>query len=139
MNAEDLIERLALRPHPEGGYYRETYRHIPADGGRGALTEIYFLLKAGERSWWHRIDASEAWHYHAGAPLRLEVFEPAGGLSSLTLGTDFAAGHVAQFVVPPFAWQSAWSLGEWSLVGCAVAPAFLFEAFEMAPPAWSPV
>ncbi len=139
MNAEEVIDRLDLRPHPEGGHYRETFRDQPAGGGRGAVTTIYFLLKAGERSAWHRIDATEIWHHHAGAPLRLDLADADGNNArSLTLGTDFAAGEVAQGVVPPNAWQSARSLGVWTLVGCTVTPAFLFEHFEMAPPGWAP-
>lgn len=139
MNAEDIVERLELRPHPEGGYYRETFRDRPAGGGRGAVTAIYYLLKAGERSAWHRIDATEIWHYYAGAPLRLDVADDnSAEARSLTLGTDFAAGQTAQGVVPPYAWQSAQSLGDWTLVGCTVAPAFLFETLELAPPGWSP-
>lgn len=138
MKAEEVIERLNLRPHPEGGYYRETYRDAPADGGRGAITVIYFLLKAEDRSAWHRIDATEVWLHHAGAPLSLDIWQGGGEVRSLTLGSDFAAGAVPQGVVPPRAWQSARSLGEWSLVGCTVAPAFLFETFEMAAAGWSP-
>jgi predicted cupin superfamily sugar epimerase len=138
MNAGEVIDRLGLRPHPEGGHYREVHRHVPADGGRGDLTVIYFLLAAGERSAWHRIDATEVWHYHAGAPLRLEIWEEGGEIRSVTLGTDFAAGETAQGIVPPHAWQLARSLGAWTLVGCTVAPAFLFETFEMAPEGWSP-
>jgi hypothetical protein len=140
MNAEEVIERLDLRPHPEGGHFRETFRDAPAGGGRGAVTAIYYLLKAGERSAWHRIDATEIWHHYAGAPLRLDLAdENSAEARSLTLGTDFAAGQIAQGVVPPYAWQSARTLGAWTLVGCTVAPAFLFETFEMAPPGWSPV
>lgn len=139
MNADGVIDALGLRPHPEGGHYRETFRDQPAGGGRGAITAIYYLLKAGERSAWHRIDATEIWHYHAGAPLRLDITQEDGGdVRSLTLGTDFAAGQVAQGVVPPYVWQSAGSLGCWTLVGCTVAPAFMFDTFEMAPPGWSP-
>jgi predicted cupin superfamily sugar epimerase len=138
MNAVEIIHRLGLRPHPEGGHYREVYRHVPAGGGRGDLTVIYFLLAAGECSAWHRIDATEVWHYHAGAPLRLDIGEEGGEIRSVTLGTDFAAGETAQGIVPPHAWQSARSLGAWTLVGCTVAPAFLFETFEMAPEGWTP-
>lgn len=138
MNADDVIKHLGLRPHPEGGHYRETYRDDPADGSRGAVTVIYYLLRAGESSAWHRIDATEIWHHYAGAPLRLDISEDGGDVWSLTLGVDFAAGQVAQGVVPPRAWQTARSLGEWTLVGCTVTPAFLFEHFELAPPGWSP-
>lgn len=139
MNADEVIERLNLRPHPEGGHYRETFRDTPAGGGRGAVTAIYYLLKAGERSAWHRIDATEIWHYHAGSPLRLEISEEdGGGTRSLKLGIGFAAGEVAQGVLPRHAWQSAQSLGDWTLVGCTVAPAFLFDTFELARPGWTP-
>ncbi len=138
MNADDVIATLGLEPHPEGGSYRETYRHVPEDGGHGDVTVIYFLLKAGERSVWHRIDATEVWLYHAGSPLLLDIWEEGAKVRSLTLGTDFSAGEVAQGIVPSHAWQSARSLGDWTLVSCTVAPAFLFDTFEMAPPGWSP-
>ncbi len=138
MNVDDVIATLGLAPHPEGGFYRETYRHIPEDGGRGDVTVIYFLLKAGERSAWHRIDATEVWLHHAGSPLLLDIWQEDAKIQSLTLGTDFSAGDAAQGIVPPHAWQSAQSLGDWTLVSCTVAPAFLFETFEMAPPGWAP-
>lgn len=135
--ADEVIARLTLSPHPEGGHYRETFRHRPANGGRGAITVIYYLLRAGERSAWHRIDATEVWHFHAGAPLELLIAD-ASARTSLVLGTDFAAGMAAHGVVPPHAWQSARSLGAWTLVGCTVAPAFEFQGFELAPPELSP-
>ncbi len=138
MDADDVIRRLGLIPHPEGGHYRETYRHRPADGGRGDATQIYYLLRGGERSHWHRVDAIEIWHWYAGAPLRLEVATAEKPTHAVILGNDFAAGHVAHYPLPPFAWQAAESLGDWSLAGCTVAPAFQFEGFEMAPPGWSP-
>jgi len=138
MNVDDVIATLGLAPHPEGGFYRETYRHIPEDGGRGDVTVIYFLLKAGERSAWHRIDATEVWLHHAGSPLLLDIWQEDAKIQSLTLGTDFSAGDAAQGIVPPHAWQTAQSLGDWTLVSCTVAPAFLFETFEMAPPGWAP-
>ena len=137
MTAEEVIARLALAPHPEGGHYRETFRHRPAAGGRGAITVIYYLLRKAECSAWHRIDATEVWHYHAGAPLELLIADGTGR-SSLILGADFAAGMAAHGVVPAFAWQSAQSLGAWTLVGCTVAPAFEFAGFELAPPQWTP-
>lgn len=137
LTAEAVIALLGLAPHPEGGHFRETFRDAPPDGGRGASTAIYFLLKAGERSHWHRVDAAEVWHWHAGAPLLLEIAD-AAGRRSLTLGPDLAAGARPQGVVPPLAWQAAQSLGAWTLVGCTVAPAFDFAGFELAPPGWEP-
>ncbi|WP_127091777.1 cupin domain-containing protein [Aquabacter cavernae] len=138
MRAEEVIALLGLQPHPEGGHFRETYREAGGEGARGASTAIYFLLAAGERSYWHRVDASEAWHFYAGAPLLLEIVTTEGDRSAHTLGNDLAAGERPQAVVPPHAWQSARSLGAWTLVGCTVAPAFRFEGFELAPPGWEP-
>lgn len=137
LTAEAVIALLALQPHPEGGFFRETFRETAPDGGRGASTAIYFLLRAGERSHWHKVDASEVWHWHAGAPLRLRIAD-AAGKRDLLLGPDLAAGERPQGVVPPFAWQAAESLGAWTLVGCTVAPAFDFAGFELAPPGWEP-
>jgi predicted cupin superfamily sugar epimerase len=136
-SADEIVARLGLVPHPEGGHYRETFRHRPDDGGRGAVTVIYYLLRAGERSAWHRIDAVEIWHFYAGAPLELLIADP-GGRTAVILGTDFAAGMAAHGVVPALAWQSARSLGAWTLVGCTVAPAFDFKGFELAPAEWTP-
>jgi predicted cupin superfamily sugar epimerase len=144
MDADSIIRLLGLQPHPEGGHYVETYRHTPEGGGpqnkkRGASTAIYFLLKAGERSHWHRVrDADEVWHWHAGAPLRLSLSTDGVTATHLTLGADLAAGQRPQGVVPADQWQAAESLGDWTLVGCTVAPAFEFRAFEMAPPDWAP-
>lgn len=138
MRAEEVIALLGLQPHPEGGHFRETYRESAPDGGRGASTAIYFLLAAGERSHWHRVDASETWHFYAGAPLRLGIVAPCGTRSAPVLGADLAAGERPQAVVPPHAWQAAETLGAWTLVGCTVAPAFQFEGFELAPPGWEP-
>jgi predicted cupin superfamily sugar epimerase len=137
MDAEAIIETLGLQPHPEGGWYVETYRDADLEGGRARSTAIYFLLKAGERSHWHRVDASELWHWHAGAPLELSVHED-GETQRIALGPDLAAGQRPQGVVPPHAWQAARSLGEWTLVGCTVAPGFEFSGFELAPPDWTP-
>ncbi|MBA4790074.1 MAG: cupin domain-containing protein [Rhizobiales bacterium] len=138
MRAEEVIALLGLQPHPEGGHFRETHRESAPDGGRGASTAIYFLLAAGERSHWHRVDASETWHFYAGAPLRLGIVAPCGTRSAPVLGADLAAGERPQAVVPPHAWQAAETLGAWTLVGCTVAPAFQFEGFELAPPGWEP-
>jgi predicted cupin superfamily sugar epimerase len=107
MTADDVIRRLALAPHPEGGFYRETWRDAPADGARGAGTAIYFLLRAGERSRWHRIDAAELWHFYAGAPLELAISRDGVTQERQRLGADLAAGERPQLVVPPGAWQSA--------------------------------
>jgi uncharacterized protein len=138
-DAEGVIAALGLAAHPEGGWYRETYRGGAADAeGRAAVTAIYYLLKAGERSHWHRIDAVEIWHWYAGAPLGLEIAGDTGAIAAFTLGADLAAGERPQAVVPPFAWQAARSLGAWSLCGCTVAPAFAFAGFELAPKEWQP-
>ena len=136
--AADIIARLGLEPHPEGGHYRETFRDqsVGADG-RSRSTAIYFLLARGERSHWHRIDAVEAWHYYAGAPLTLQIAD-GEGRRSVKLGADLAAGEQPQSIVPPHAWQAAESNGDWTLVGCTVAPAFEFSKFELAPNGWEP-
>jgi predicted cupin superfamily sugar epimerase len=140
LSATDVINLLNLEPHPEGGYFRETFRdqHATA-GGRAASTAIYFLLARGGRSHWHRVDAVEVWHYYAGAPLLLEIAEPAGApIKRITLGPDLAAGERPQAAVSAGAWQAAGSLGEWTLVGCTVAPGFQFSGFELAPKDWTP-
>lgn len=139
-DAEALIAALRLERHPEGGWYRETYRHTRPDGTRGASTAIYFLLRAGERSHWHRVkDADEVWHWYGGAPLSLSIAaDAAGPISQHTIGPDVLSGQRPQAVVPASAWQAAESTGAWTLCGCTVAPAFAFEAFELAPPGWSP-
>src|SRR5262245_4938159 len=136
--AADIVARLDLKPHPEGGHYRETFRDGCMDAdGRSRSTAIYFLLARGERSHWHRIDAVEVWHYYAGAPLTLRIAD-GDGKRSVTLGADLAAGEEPQAIVPPFGWQSAESNGEWTLVGCTVAPGFEFSKFELAPKGWEP-
>jgi len=136
MNADEVIARFGLTPHPEGGHFRETFRAVAGGGGRGLMTAIYYLLKAGERSAWHRVDAVEIWHYYAGAPLRLQVSSDGNAITTRRLGV--AADAEPQIVVPADAWQSAHSEGDWTLVGCTVAPAFEFAGFELAPPDWSP-
>ena len=138
MTADDVIAALELQPHPEGGHFRETYRHRPADGGRGHSTAIYYLLKAGEVSHWHRVDADEVWHWYAGGPLVLSISENGHDARALHLGPELLAGQRPQAVVPAGAWQAAESLGHWTLVGCTVAPAFDFAGFELAPPDWRP-
>ena len=136
--ASDIIARLELKPHPEGGHYRETFRDSRSDAdGRSRSTAIYFLLARGERSHWHRIDAVEVWHYYAGHALTLQIADDTG-LRSIRLGSNLAAGEVPQAVVPPRAWQAAESNGDWTLVGCTVAPGFDFATFELAPKDWMP-
>jgi len=137
MNADDVIRLLDLKPHPEGGFFRETFRDIGEAGGRSRATAIYYLLRAGEISRWHRIDAAEIWHWYAGDPLELKVRE-ASGLKSWLLGPRLTEGQIPQAVVPLRCWQSARSLGAYSLVGCTVAPGFEFSGFELAPVGWQP-
>jgi predicted cupin superfamily sugar epimerase len=139
MTADAIIALLGLAPHPEGGYFRETFRDAPGADGRAASTAIYFLLKRGERSHWHTVDAVEIWHWHAGAPLKLSLAATdAGPVTELVLGADLAAGERPQGVVPPHHWQAAGTLGDWTLVGCTVAPGFDFAGFRLAPPGWTP-
>ena len=140
MTADEIIARLGLQPHPEGGHFREMFRAAPSasDTPRGASTAIYFLLKAGERSHWHRVDADEIWHHYAGAPLELSLSDDGRSVRHLRVGMDFEIGELPQAVAPRGAWQAARSLGSWTLVGCTVAPAFRFEGFELAPPGWEP-
>ena len=138
MTADELIQLLQLKPHPEGGHFRETFRDHAGHDGRSRATAIYFLLKQGESSAWHRIDAAEVWHFYTGAPLLLRIASQAGHVEMHWLGADLAAGERPQAVVPPGAWQSAETLGDWTLVGCTVAPGFLFEHFQMPPAGWKP-
>jgi len=136
--ADSLIQRLKLRPHPEGGHYRETFRDAAEDAsGRAHGTAIYFLLKAGEASRWHRIDAVEIWHWYAGAPLSLRIAQD-GVVKEHMLGNDLGKGEGPQIIVPARAWQAAKSCGAYTLVGCTVAPGFLFEHFELAPDSFEP-
>jgi predicted cupin superfamily sugar epimerase len=137
MTADDVIGKLGLKPHPEGGYYAETHRIPSPDGQRSPGTAIYYLLARGDRSHWHRVDATEFWHFYDGAPLELSL-SPGKGVQPHVLGPDLAAGQRPQVVVPPGHWQSARSLGDWTLVGCTVSPGFEFSGFEMAAPDWSP-
>ena len=138
--AADIVRLLDLAPHPEGGHFRETFRDVRRDeSGRAASTAIYFLLARGERSHWHRVDAVEVWHFYAGAPLRLEIAaDEAAELTVTTLGPDLARGERPQAIVPASAWQCAETTGDWTLVGCTVAPAFEFAKFETAPKGWEP-
>jgi len=136
--ADEIIAELQMKEHPEGGYYTETFRDTEGPEGRGYSTAIYYLLKKGQRSHWHRIDAIETWHYYGGAPLKLSISTAQGEQTDIILGVDVLNGQRPQGIVPREAWQSAQSLGEWTLVGCTVAPGFLFDGFELAPPDWNP-
>ncbi|MFO1013081.1 MAG: cupin domain-containing protein [Caulobacteraceae bacterium] len=138
LTAREIISLLDLAPHPEGGWYRQTFADVEIDG-RPASTVIYFLLEAGQVSHWHRIDAVEAWLYHAGAPLTLRLAPLEGGhIDTIVLGPDLDEGQRPQAIVPKGWWQSAVSRGVFTLVTCTVAPGFRFEGFELAPPGWSP-
>ena len=134
MTAGEVVALLGLEPHPEGGWYRQTFRDVAPPEGRGASTAIYFLLEAGQESRWHRVDVAEVWHYYAGAPLMLTIDQ-----ADHRLGPDLAAGERPQAVVPAGVWQKARSLGDWTLVGCTVAPGFEFAGFELAPAGWAPI
>jgi predicted cupin superfamily sugar epimerase len=137
--AADVIRLLDLKPHPEGGHFRETFRDTRIVNGRAVSTAIYFLLARSERSHWHRVDAVEVWHYYAGSPLALEISQHgSAAIERVTLGPDLVAGERPQAVVPAGGWQAAASLGDWTLVGCTVAPGFEFAGFELAAEGWSP-
>jgi predicted cupin superfamily sugar epimerase len=140
MDAPDLIEHLAMLPHPEGGHYAETWRApASAEGERPTASAILYLLAAGQRSRWHRLDASEVWHYAAGEPLELRIWaEGDAAVRTVRLGDVARDGAMPQAVVPAGAWQAARPLGAWALVGCIVAPAFEFDGFELAPEGWEP-
>ncbi len=138
MTAADIIRELKLSPHPEGGWFREIFRDDAGKGGRAHSTAIYYLLEAGQVSHWHRVDAVEVWHWYAGAPLRLDISEDGQSVRSHALSERLAAGDRPVGVVPRHAWQSAQSLGDWTLAGCTVAPGFNFSGFELAPEGWTP-
>lgn len=138
-DARAIIERLALAPHPEGGWYRETWRAEAPPGERAGATAILFLLEAGQRSHWHRVDAAELWLWHAGVPLRLSTSpDETGPAECHALGGDILAGEMPQRLVPPYHWQSTEATGGWALVSCVVAPAFDFAGFTLAAPGWAP-
>ena len=133
MTADQIIAQLDLAPHPEGGYYRQTW--IAENEGRATGTCIYFLLKAGQASHWHAVDAVEIWHFYAGAPLILSLAPSLDGpATDLLLGPDLGGGHQPQIIVPKDHWQMAATTGDWTLVGCTVSPGFTFEGFTMAAP-----
>lgn len=139
MTADEVVSLLKMQPHPEGGYYVETFRDdVTDENGRAASTLIYFLLPKGIVSRWHKVDAVETWHWYAGAPLELSISTDGVQRQDLRLGNNLAAGERPQGIVPRDGWQQARSLGAWTLVGCTVAPGFQFEGFEMAPDGWEP-
>ncbi|MEP9399253.1 cupin domain-containing protein [Mesorhizobium sp. KR2-14] len=139
MTAAAIIQTLGMQRHPEGGWYVQTFRDATAFNPRGHSTAIYFLLEAGDVSAWHRVkDAAEVWHFYAGAPLEITMHEEGGEVTRHRLGPDLAAGERPQQIVPAGVWQTAKSLGEWTLVGCTVAPGFEFSQFELAKEGWEP-
>jgi hypothetical protein len=138
LDAQGIIESFGMLPHPEGGWYVETFRAPSEPGERSAVTAIYFLLQQGQRSQWHTVDASEIWLWHAGSVIRLILSRDGQQSEAVLLGPNITAGERPQTIVPWGVWQSAESLGAWSLVSCVVAPGFEFAGFKMAPPNWSP-
>ena len=138
LTADQIIERLKLEPHPEGGWFRETFRDAAHTEGRSHGTAIYYLLKEGEASHWHRVDATEIWHWYAGEALALKLSHDGETSQINHLGPDLAAGAQPQLIVPKGVWQAAEPLGAFTLVGCTVAPGFDFAGFEMAPKGWKP-
>ncbi len=138
LSADEIIDLLGLAPHPEGGHFVETFRDAGRNDGRAHSTGIYFLLRQGDFSHWHRVDAAEMWHWYAGAPLALHVSVDGRATQTHRLSADLKAGDRPQAVVPATAWQAAESLGDWTLVGCTVAPGFEFSGFELAPKDWKP-
>lgn len=137
--ADQLISALGLSPHPEGGFYRETFRDSAAGtGGRAVSTAILFLLRSGEVSVWHRVDAAEVWHYYRGASLELTTWSGHGPPTAVRLGPAIEIGETPQSVVPAGVWQMARSLGSYTLVGCTVAPGFQFSGFELPGPEFNP-
>ena len=141
LGAREIIRILGLKPHPEGGHYTETFRSSDnlLEENRAPLSLIYYLLQADEVSAWHRVDADEAWFWHAGGPLSLTLSPPDGhGASAMALGPDIRSGQRPQAIVPAQHWQTAETVGAWTLVSCAVAPGFTFSGFQLAPPDWRP-
>jgi len=133
-----IIARLNLSPHPEGGWYRETWRAEAAEGVRAGGTAIHFLLEDGQRSHWHRVDADELWLWHAGAPLEVRVEQADGAIATIALGGDVTRGYAPQCLVPANRWQSTAARSGWALVSCVVVPGFEFAGFELAAPGWKP-
>ena len=139
MDADEVIARYDLAAHPEGGWYRETWRAPAPAGERPVGSAILYLLQGGEDSHWHRVDAAEVWQYSAGDPLELRIWSPGDSAVAVhRLGPDVRGGEVLQVIIPAFGWQAGRPLGAWTLVGCIVAPAFEFAGFELAPAGWAP-
>jgi predicted cupin superfamily sugar epimerase len=138
MKPRDIVEVLGLEPHPEGGWYRETWSAAASGGGRATGTAIYYLLEEGQVSRWHRVDAAEIWHWYAGAALELTLSADGRSREVAVLGSGIEAGERPQVLVPAGCWQSAVSRGAFTLVGCTVSPGFEFRGFEMAPAGWEP-
>jgi predicted cupin superfamily sugar epimerase len=134
MTAAEIIDALGLKPHPEGGHYARTWRGPIGLDGRAIGSAIHYLLRDGERSHWHRVDAHECWLFHGGSPLRISTCSEHSEITEYTLGLDLTAGEVPQVTVPPNEWQSAVTTGDWTLVSCVVTPGFEFEGFELAAP-----
>ncbi len=133
LTADQIIAQLNLAPHPEGGYYRQTW--VAENDGRPTGTCIYFLLKAGESSHWHKVDAVEIWLFHAGAPITLSIAATdEGSATEFLLGADLGKGETPQVIVPKDHWQAARTSGDWTLVSCTVSPGFLFDGFTLAAP-----
>ena len=138
LSPDAIIRLFGMIAHPEGGWYAETFRAPAAPGERAPVSAIYFLLRQGERSHWHTVDASELWLWHAGSPIQLHLSVDGGQAEAVLLGASLQTGERPQFVVPQGAWQSAESTGSWSLASCVVAPGFQFSGFTLAPPGWAP-
>ncbi|XBQ14856.1 MAG: cupin domain-containing protein [Oceanicaulis sp.] len=138
LGVQEIVRMLSMSPHPEGGWFVETFRDGPGPDGRARFTAIYFLLAADQVSAWHKVDAAEIWLWQAGAPLALTISEDGVNAASTRLGPDLRAGERPQAIVPANAWQAAESLGAWTLVSCVVAPGFEFSGFQLAPPHWRP-
>ncbi|MEO8883648.1 MAG: cupin domain-containing protein [Devosia sp.] len=136
--ASEVIALLELERHPEGGWFRQTFADPGEDGARHLSTAIYYLLEGHDLSAWHRVDAAEVWHWHAGAPLKLRLSHEGKVIDEYTLGPDLKGAERPQVIVPRHCWQTAKSLGNWTLVGCTVAPGFQFSGFEMAEKGWEP-
>ena len=135
MTAQEIIKHLNLEPHPEGGWFKETWRDDTKPRAQG--TAIYFLLEEEQSSHWHRVDAAEMWHHYAGGALHLDIRE-GGETVRHRLGPELMSGEAPQILVPKDAWQRAEPVDGWALVGCTVTPGFEFSGFELAPPDWAP-
>ena len=136
ITASEIIEQLDLEEHPEGGYFRETYRGneiVQGEDGkeRTAGTGIYFLLTEGVCTNWHRVRSDELWHFYCGDQLVLELIDDAGNFKQLMLGDELSEEGKIQQLIPKYCWQRAYSTGNYTLVGCTVNPGFEFEDFEM--------